>query len=215
MKNLRHYSLLDQCCMNADTALRAIFGKTKTTGRQNPAATLAATNLSKQDSKHAAGLMRVNHTGEICAQALYHAQGFISRDTKVKAQMQQAAIEEGDHLTWCNERLKELGSRTSFLNPFWYMGSFMIGIAAGLIGDEWNLGFLAETENQVMQHLESHLQSLPKDDLKSLCIIQQMHQDEAKHRDEAIHHGAKALPALVKQLMRATSKVMVKVAYWI
>lgn len=215
MKTTRHYSLLDQICINADSALRAVFGKAETTGRENPSISVQETTLTAEERKHSAGLMRVNHTGEVCAQALYHAQGMISRNKQVKEQMQQAAIEEGDHLAWCSGRLAELSSHTSYLNPFWYVGSFMIGISAGLIGDQWSLGFLAETENQVVEHLENHLKVLPKDDLKSHKIIQQMRSDEAHHRDDALQHGAKILPNPMKKLMRITSKLMVKTAYWL
>lgn len=215
MSNHRRYSLLDEICMGVDLAMRSVFGKAETTGRNNPAAGVTEPLLTKEQRHHAAGLMRVNHTGEVCAQALYHAQGLSSRNKEIKARMQQAAIEEGDHLLWCNTRLTELGSHTSYLNPFWYAGSFAIGLAAGLIGDKWNLGFVAETEHQVIQHLEKHMKLLPQEDLKSFKVLEQMQIDEAKHRDEAVKAGAAVLPEMAKKLMRVTSALMVKTVYLI
>lgn len=215
MKSLRDYTPLDKLCMNVDQALRSVFGTTKNSARVNPAADVNPSLLTKEQRQHSASLMRVNHAGEVCAQALYHAQAFISQNQDIKSQMQQAAIEEGDHLTWCNERLVELGSHTSYLNPIWYAGSFMIGLTAGLISDEWNLGFLAETEAQVIKHLEHHLRVLPEADNKSYQILKVMHQDETNHRDEAVKAGAKKFPASLKTIMNLTSKIMVKTAYWI
>jgi ubiquinone biosynthesis monooxygenase Coq7 len=215
MKNTsRHYSALDQLCLGMDQALRAIVGSAKTSGRPYPAIGESEPVLSDKERKHAAGLMRVNHAGEVSAQALYHAQGLISKNQEVRQHMQDAAMEEGDHLDWCSKRLSELGSHTSYLNPVWYAGSFAIGLVAGWVGDEWSLGFVAETEQQVVKHLEKHLQSLPEQDLKSAAILREMQIDEAKHRDEAIQSGAKALPLLIKKLMNLTSKMMVKTAYW-
>lgn len=211
----RQYSLSDRICMGIDDALRAVSGASKTTGRSYPATHIQESNLNQNERKHSAALMRVNHSGEVAAQALYQAQGFISRDKKIKNKMQYAAIEEGDHLAWCQKRLTELGSHTSYLNPFWYAGSFTIGLGAGIFGDKWNLGFLAETEQQVVQHLENHLKILRVRDAKSSAILQQMQIDEAAHRDEAIQIGAIQLPAFIKKLMGLMSKVMVKTAYWI
>jgi ubiquinone biosynthesis monooxygenase Coq7 len=159
--------------------------------------------------------MRVNHTGEVCAQALYHAQSLSSRNDSIRANMQQAAIEEGDHLAWCKARLDELGAHTSYLNPLWYASSFAIGVAAGMIGDAWNLGFLAETEKQVVEHLERQLKQLPFCDEKSYAILQQMQIDEQHHHDEAMLSGAKELPLLIKKLMHVTATLMVKTAYWV
>ncbi len=212
---MRNYSFFDQVCLGIDQAIRAIAGKTKTSGRANPAADIGNPQLTIEQSHYAARLMRVNHSGEVCAQALYHAQGLTSRQANIKAKMQHAAIEEGDHLAWCSARLTELGSHTSYLNPLWYAGSFMIGLTAGLIGDKWNLGFLSETEHQVVRHLESHLKKLPADDLKSQKILQQMSFDEAQHRDEAIQAGAVPLPKGIKKLMQFSSTIMVNVAFWI
>lgn len=212
MKN-RHYSLIDQFCLGVDQAVRAVFGKSETTGRVNPSSSEVESQLTIEQRSHSAGLMRVNHTGEVCAQALYHAQGLSSRNPDIKTKMQYAAIEEGDHLAWCSNRLTELGSHTSYLNPVWYAGSFVIGLTAGLIGDKWNLGFLAETEQQVVQHLKGHMKLLPSEDSKSYKILQQMQADEEQHRDDAIQAGAEHLPVFVKKLMQFTSKVMVTIAY--
>lgn len=214
MTNPRHYSVLDQICLNVDTILQALTGK-PATSRSYPAQHEEEPHLSQAETKHVAALMRVNHSGEVCAQALYQGQGLVSRHAMIREQMQNAAREEGDHLAWCHERIMELGSHTSYLNPFWYLGSFSIGLVAGLIGDKWSLGFLAETESQVVQHLEKHLQLLPESDKKSAKILAQMREDENQHREEAIQAGAAELPVVVIGLMKVTSKVMVNVAYWI
>ncbi|HVY53342.1 MAG TPA: 2-polyprenyl-3-methyl-6-methoxy-1,4-benzoquinone monooxygenase, partial [Gammaproteobacteria bacterium] len=155
------------------------------------------------------------HTGEICAQALYHGQSMVSRNPETREKLQQAAIEEGDHLAWCSQRIAELGSHTSYLNPLWYAGSFVIGMAAGIAGDKWSLGFVAETEKQVIQHLKGHLELLPTADTISHKILEQMQEDEAKHREEAISLGATLLPQFIQKLMNFTSKIMVKTTYWI
>lgn len=215
MSEKRHYTLLDKICLRVDQALRAVLANPKTSERIYPGKNQTENNLSLEQRKKAAALMRINHAGEVCAQALYHGQGLVSRRNDVKEKMQKAAIEEGDHLSWCQTRLVELGSHTSYLNPFWYAGSFAIGLTAGLVGDKWSLGFLAETENQVVHHLEKHLQQLPENDKRSYEILLKMHEDEAHHRDDAIHAGAAELPQWIKALMRLSSKVMVKTAYWI
>lgn len=215
MSLFRHYSKLDQLCLSLDQALKSVFGNPTTTGRQYPAKNGIETDLSAGERKHAAALMRINHAGEVCAQALYHSQGLMSRSQQVREKMQHAAVEEGDHLAWCSQRLSELGSHTSYLNPLWYMGSFAIGLTAGLVGDKWSLGFLAETENQVVKHLKNQMSLLPTQDEKSHQILQQMQHDEAQHRDDAMHAGAAELPLIVKKWMGFTSKVMVKTAYWI
>lgn len=211
----RKLSLSDKICLGLDQAVKSVFGKPLTTNRKNPALNETECTLTQAERKHSAALMRINHTGEVCAQALYHAQSLVSRRKDIKEKMQHAAIEEGDHLAWCHRRLTELASHTSYLNPVWYAGSFVIGLSAGLIGDKWNLGFLAETENQVVQHLENHLKLLPSDDIKSHKIIMQMRSDEAAHRDDAFHAGAAELPEFIKKLMQFSSKVMVKVTYWV
>lgn len=215
MNKDRQYSLVDKLCMGADHFLRALLDNPTTTGRAYPGGKEKESPLSTADAKHSAGLMRVNHTGEICAQALYHGQSLVSRKKAVKEQLQQAAIEEGDHLAWCSQRLAELGSHTSYLNPLWYAGSFVIGMSAGMAGDRWSLGFLAETEKQVVKHLKGHLNELAEKDERSVKIIKQMQKDEEKHQHEAVELGAKALPKVVQKGMSLVSKVMVKVAYWV
>ena len=215
MSEKRRYSLLDKICLGVDQALRAVLANPKTSDRAYPGKCDNVIDLTAEQRKHVAGLMRVNHAGEVCAQALYHGQGLVSGHHDVKQKMQQAAMEEGDHLAWCQTRLTELGSHTSYLNPFWYAGSFVIGLTAGLIGDKWSLGFLAETENQVVKHLEKHLQQLPQSDTASYNILSQMQQDEAHHRDDAMHSGAAELPQWIKKIMEFSSKVMVKTAYWV
>lgn len=210
----RHYTLFDKFCLGIDQAVRALTDNAKTTGQPYPGKQSQA-SLSDKERKHAAGLMRVNHTGEICAQALYHGQGVVSRTQQFQEKMQQAAIEEGDHLAWCKQRLNELHSHTSYLNPLWYAGSFCIGMAAGMVGDKWSLGFVVETERQVIKHLENHLATLPQQDTCSQQILSRMEQDEAKHRDEALAAGAHELPNFIKKIMAFTSRVMVKTAYWV
>lgn len=216
MNQFRQYSFLDHICIQVDQAVRAMAGKAATSGRSYPAnSVIEETPLTDIERKHVSGLMRVNHAGEVCAQALYHAQGLVSRRTETKEKMQTAMIEEGDHLAWCEKRLQELGSHVSYLNPVWYSGAFMIGLSAGLIGDAWSLGFLSETETQVVEHLENHLNLLPLHDKRSHVILEQMRNDEAEHREEAIEAGANELPRWIKKLMKLTSKVMVKTAYWL
>lgn len=211
----RHYTFLDKICLGLDQAVRALTDTPKTTGGEYPANGMESVVLTEAQRRHAAGLMRVNHAGEICAQALYHGQSMVSRTPEMQAHLQEAALEEGDHLAWCKLRLDELDSHPTYLSPFWYMGSFSIGMMAGMIGDNWSLGFIAETERQVIKHLQSHLALLPLNDERSAIILKKMAADEAKHRDDAILSGADELPRPIKQLMSLISKVMVKTAYWI
>lgn len=211
----RHYTFFDRICLGIDQAMRALADNPKTSGVPHPAKGVDENPLNESERKHAAALMRINHAGEICAQALYHGQGVISRSKELQEKMQQAAVEEGDHLAWCKKRLDELGSHTSYLNPLWYAGSFCIGMAAGMIGDKWSLGFVAETERQVITHLEGHLKLLPQQDQRSYKILARMEKDEARHRDEAIIAGAHELPSIIKKMMAMTSKVMVKASYWV
>ncbi len=212
---LRTYTFLDNLCLGVDQALRAVSGASKTSGRPYPANALKDQEMTLPQRNYSAALMRINHAGEVCAQALYHGQGLGSRNRLVKEKMRRAALEEGDHLAWCAKRLTELHSHTSYLNPFWYASSFAIGLSAGMIGDQWSLGFLAETENQVVQHLEKQLGELPATDQKSQMIINQMQQDEANHRDDAMQAGAAELPTWLKRVMQFTAKIMVKTAFWI
>ncbi|MGH8494495.1 MAG: 2-polyprenyl-3-methyl-6-methoxy-1,4-benzoquinone monooxygenase [Moraxellaceae bacterium] len=210
---MRHYSLIDRFINNADRALRTVAPNAVQAQRTNPAATHFESALSEEERRHAAGLMRVNHTGEVCAQALYQGQALTARLPDVRAEMEQAAKEEEDHLAWCQERVNELGSHTSHLNPLWYAMSFGIGAAAGLAGDKWSLGFVAETEKQVCAHLEGHMSRVPVQDEKTRAIIQQMHHDEAEHMQMALKAGAAELPPPVKQLMAVVAKLMTSAAY--
>ena len=208
-----HYSVLDKLCLAADNALRTLSGAYQRTERANPASALAEAELSDAERRHAAGLMRVNHVGEICAQALYAGQALTARLPDVRAQMERAAQEENDHLAWCEERVKAMDSHVSWLNPLWYAGSFAIGAAAGMAGDRWSLGFVAETERQVVAHLDSHLHSLPEADARSRAVVAQMRSDEAEHHDMALAAGGAELPAPVRTLMSLVSKVMTTAAY--
>ena len=208
---------IDKACLAADLLLRAIFNNPKATGRPCPQSSKHSLHppLTDKERQHSAALMRVNHASEVCAQALYHGQSAATNSTWLKKEMQTAALEEGDHLFWCQTRLFELGSHPSYLNLLWYLGSYGIGYTAGKLGDAWSLGFLAETENQVIDHLAGHLKHLSTYDPVSHDILQQMQVDEAKHRDHAIQSGAKDLPGWAKWAMRGMSKIMVKTAYWI
>jgi ubiquinone biosynthesis monooxygenase Coq7 len=181
--------------------------------RENPARSTPDLVLDDAARRHAAGLMRVNHTGEVCAQALYVGQAAVARDAATRRDLERAAQEETDHLAWCGERLTELRSRPSLFNPLWYAGSYAIGVAAGLAGDGWNLGFVVETERQVEAHLDQHLESLPAGDERSRAILRTMKADEARHADQAEAAGARRLPAPVPRLMALTSAVMKAVAY--
>ena len=199
----------------ADNALRTIFGGYQVTERQNPSQNIEESELSNDEQKHAAGLMRINHCGEVCAQALYQGQALTAKLPEVRTSMEQAAAEENDHLQWCSDRLEQLDSRTSFLNPLWYAGSFTIGAVAGALGDKWSLGFVAETEYQVVKHLESHLQQLPEKDQKSRSVIEQMKDDELHHATVAVNAGGAELPKPVKFAMQGMAKVMTKSVYWV
>jgi len=212
---MRHYTFWDRLCLGLDQAVRALTDNARTTGAAYPGKDVTEPDLTSEQRKKSAALMRINHAGEICAQALYHGQGVVSRSQEVQEKMHLAAIEEGDHLAWCKQRLDELCSHPSYLNPLWYAGSFCIGMAAGMIGDKWSLGFVAETERQVVLHLRSHLHTLPANDARSYTILQQMQADEARHRDDAVHLGANELPFVIRKGMAMTSKVMVKAAYWV
>ena len=209
----RTYAPIDRFIIEIDNALRAATGLVKPASRENPAKDEADIVMDEEQRRHAAGLMRVNHTGEVCAQALYAGQAITARNAEIQAEMQKAADEEIDHLGWCRERLDELGSRPSLLDPFWYAGSFAIGAAAGLAGDRWSLGFLKETENQVEAHLEGHIEKLPPEDARSRAILDQMKIDEAKHAQMAEDSGAADLPRPVKELMKATAGIMKAIAY--
>jgi ubiquinone biosynthesis monooxygenase Coq7 len=213
IESMRDYSAFDRLLMQFDTAIRTVAGKPVVTQRPYPAAEIADHALDDSTRQHIAGLMRVNHAGEVSAQALYQGQSLTARNPELRSKLAEAAAEENDHLVWTENRIHELGSSTSLLNPIWYVGSFAIGALAGALGDKWNLGFLAETEHQVVEHLQSHLQQLPEEDARSRAILQQMQIDEAKHATTAIDHGAVVLPSPIKKLMQMMSKVMTGSAY--
>lgn len=211
----RDFSLIDTFLIHIDLARKTLCVQPKDHQRIYPAKNTIESNLSEQEKKHSAGLMRVNHSGEVCAQALYQGQAITARSYFVKEKMQEAAEEELDHLAWCNQRLYELGSHTSYLNLVWYCGALSLGLVAGMVGDRWSLGFLAETEEQVVRHLESHLGILPQQDEKSRVIVEQMREDESQHRDMAFEAGAANLPQFIKHLMAMSSKIMTRVAYFL
>jgi ubiquinone biosynthesis monooxygenase Coq7 len=211
----RHYSFADAMIDHADRVLRTLSGHAKTTGRANPADALNDAELTDDEATLSAQLMRVNHAGEVAAQALYQGQALTARDGVVQEKLKQAAEEENDHLAWCKKRVNELGEQTSIFDPLWYAGSLTIGAAAGLAGDKWNLGFLAETEKQVVNHIEQHLDKLPDNDEKTRAILEQMHTDENEHATTAIENGAAELPEPIKHGMKLVSKIMTKASYWI
>jgi ubiquinone biosynthesis monooxygenase Coq7 len=206
-------SPIDKLIIEFDTALRSVFGGANA-GRPAPGSAVTPSHsLDAAERKHAAGLMRVNHVGEVCAQALYQSQKLVARNPQIQEMLNHSAEEEMDHLAWCETRLEELGSHTSYLNPLWYAGSFAIGLAAGLAGDQWSLGFVVETEKQVENHLQSHLEKLPPEDHRSRAIVDQMRIDEIEHGQAALHAGGVSLPEPVHKMMQAASKVMTTTAY--
>jgi len=212
MNSRRQYSPLDRLIMEAQRGLGAAIGPAVAV-RGNPGAAEPDVELDSKARRHAAGLMRINHTGEVCAQALYVGQAAVARDGRTREQLLAAAQEETDHLAWCGDRLRELDSRPSWFNPLWYAGSYAIGLAAGLRGDGWNLGFVVETERQVEAHLAEHLQLLPAEDLRSRAIVQTMKADEARHAENAQAAGARQLPQPIPRLMALSSAIMKAVAY--
>ena len=212
---MRQITTIDKMILLADNALKTLVGGYQVTARANPADEVTPTSLTDEQSKHSAGLMRINHCGEVCAQALYQGQALTARLPEVREKMEQAAAEENDHLEWCASRLKQLDSRVSLFNPLWYAGSFAIGAAAGAIGDKWSLGFVAETEHQVVRHLASHLEKLPEEDFQSRAILTQMKEDEQHHATTAMAAGAAILPAPVKSLMHVMGKVMTSTVYYV
>ena len=213
--NTRQLTPIDRLLASANNALRTVAAPAGRSARPNPAANIIDADLDARQKRHAAGLMRINHAGEVAAQALYQGHATVARDKHVEAQMQHAADEEFDHLAWCEERIQELGENVSKLSPFWYAGAYAIGAASGILGDKWSLGFIAETERQVCAHLDDHLEDLPPEDVKSRAIVEQMRDEEEEHGENAKDAGAADLPAPVKRLMRMTAKVMTKTAYWV
>lgn len=208
-------SFLDNFVGAMDDALRTTFGPAAKAHRPNPANGINEASLSESDKKNAGQFMRVNHAGEVCAQALYQGQALTAKLPNVREKMEQAAEEENDHLAWTETRINELGSHKSFLNPLWYSGSFTIGALAGLAGDRWSLGFVVETEKQVIRHLDDHLEKLAGDDKKSRAILEQMRIDEARHATTALQAGAADFPPVVKKIMQLTSKIMTRTALWV
>ena len=205
---------LDRLIVSFDRGLRTLFAPAMSV-RGTPGEDLPEADMDSAARRHAAALMRVNHVGETCAQALYQGQALTARTSGAHDALERAAQEETEHLAWTEQRINELGGRKSLLNPVWYAGSFALGAAAGLLGDRWNLGFLAETERQVVSHLSSHMRTLPQEDLKSRAIVEEMRGDEARHATAAIEHGAAELPAPARLLMRLASRVMTRTAYWV
>jgi len=209
----RHLTPLDRLLAGANNALRTVATPVGHSARQNPAVDVPDADLSDAQKRHAAGLMRVNHAGEVAAQGLYQGHAAVARDPQIESQMQRAANEEFDHLAWCEQRLTELDAGPSRLSPVWYAGAFAIGAASGVLGDRWSLGFIAETEKQVCAHLDSHLEQLPDADAKSRTIVKQMRDEEEEHGENAKDAGAAELPDPIQRLMRLTAKVMTRTAY--
>jgi ubiquinone biosynthesis monooxygenase Coq7 len=211
----RQLSPLDKLLAGANNALRTVAAPAGRPARKNPSSEIEDSELNAQQKRHAAGLMRVNHAGEVAAQALYQGHATVARDKNIEDQMKRAADEEFDHLAWCEQRIHELGYEPSRLSPLWYAGAYAIGAASGIMGDKWSLGFIAETEKQVCSHLDSHLDHLPDEDRKSRAIVEQMRDEEEEHGENAVDAGAAELPRPIVRLMRATAKVMTKTAYWV
>lgn len=203
---------IDSLILEFDRALRTLAAPARST-RAVPGGDQPDCVLDEAERRHVVGLMRVNHCGEVCAQALYQGQALTSRQERVKEALRQAAHEETEHLAWTEQRLAELGGRPSLLNPLWYLGSLTIGVVAGVLGDRWNLGFLAETERQVEAHLDGHLEQLPAEDVRSRRIVEQMRDDEVRHAEMAVDFGAAELPEPVRYAMRGTARVMTGLSY--
>lgn len=204
--------MIDRFIIEFDKGLRTVFAPAHSI-RPFPDRNCADAPLDAHEKRHAAALMRINHSGEVCAQALYNGQALTARNPVTEAALNQASEEETEHLAWCEKRIHELGGHKSLLNPVWYAGSFALGALAGALGDKWNLGFLAETEHQVGQHIDSHLACLPAHDEKSRAVLQQMKEDEAKHATTALEHGGAPLPLPVKIAMKLASKIMTHTTY--
>jgi ubiquinone biosynthesis monooxygenase Coq7 len=211
----RQLTPIDKLLAGVNNALRTVAAPAGRSARQSPSDEINATELSAIEKSHAAGLMRVNHSGEVAAQGLYQGHATVARDPTIEQQMKHAAEEEFDHLAWCEQRLTELGSGPSRLSPIWYAGAFAIGAISGTLGDRWSLGFIAETERQVCDHLTSHLDKLPEDDEKSRAVVEKMRDEEQEHGENAQDAGAADLPPPVRHLMQLTAKIMTKTAYWV
>jgi ubiquinone biosynthesis monooxygenase Coq7 len=215
MINPMRLSLVDKAIIEFDKAIQTVIGKPKVTERQQPGAELDDIALSDAEAKNSYRLMRVNHAGEVSAQALYQGQALTAKLPHVRQAMEKAALEENDHLVWCEQRVNALGGHKSILNPVWYVGSFAIGAAAGKMGDKWSLGFVAETEKQVVSHIDEHLEKMHADDVKSRAVLEQMKVDELHHGTTALEAGGAQLPLPVRGAMQLVSKVMTKTSYWI
>jgi ubiquinone biosynthesis monooxygenase Coq7 len=211
---MRHLNLIDKVLAGANDALSTIF-TVASDARKNPAEAAQDIPLTPDEKKNSVGCMRVNHTGEVCAQALYRGQLSVCRSKKTRDMLEKSCDEETDHLAWTKERLNELGGNTSYLNSFFYLNSFLLGMIAGLAGDRWSLGFVEETEIQVAKHLENHLHQLSNNDLKSRAIVVQMREEEVQHEKAAVKAGASHLPLPIKKLMQCHAKVMTTVAYYL
>jgi len=205
---------IDELIVAFDKGIRTLFAPAHAL-RVSPSARAREQPLDEDEKRHSASLMRVNHTGEVCAQALYQGQALTARDSRARIALERAAQEETEHLAWTEQRIAELNGRKSLLNPLWYGGSFALGALAGLLGDKWNLGFLAETERQVVQHLDRHLKRLPARDERTRALVKQMKRDEARHATTALSHGATELPLPIKLAMRLGSKLMTRTSYWV
>ena len=210
----RNLTSVDRLIVGLDGAIRGIAAARQPATRPNPASGVHENPLTRKEVEHSAGLMRVNHAGEVAAQGLYQGHAAVARDERIEHQMREAANEELDHLGWCEERLAELGSRPSRLSPIWYAGAFAIGAASGVLGDKWSLGFIEETENQVSEHLSGHLKKLPASDQRSRAIVRQMRDEEEEHGAMAKRAGSVPLPQPIRQLMRFSAGVMTRSAYW-
>jgi len=209
------YSALDKLIIDFDrNVMRMLFGAPKPR-RPSPAEGMTEAEMAPKTRTHIAGLMRVNHAGEICAQALYQGQALLARDPDTRNKMQQSADEEIDHLHWCEQRISELGGRTSRLDPLWYAGSLALGITAGTAGDHWSLGFIEETERQVVEHLQGHLDQLPQEDEKTRAILEQMQMDESEHGEKAAAAGARNLPDFIQSAMHFCARIMTRTSYHI
>lgn len=211
----RLYNVLDTFIIECDKAVKTVFGKPETTDRAVPGIDLIDSKLANTEQLTSMRLMRVNHSGEVSAQALYQGQALTAKLPEVRQAMEYAAIEENDHLLWCKQRLHHFGGHPSILNPLWYVGSFAMGAMAGKVGDKWSLGFVAETEKQVVKHLDEHLEIISSDDHKSRAILEQMKEDELHHGTMALEAGGAALPLPIKAVMEIMSKVMTKTSYWL
>jgi len=213
--SIRQHSVFDKFIIECDKALKTVIGNPETTDRKMPCESIAEAELTPTEQLLSTRLMRVNHSGEVSAQALYQGQALTAKLPEVKQAMNQAALEENDHLVWCQQRVQHFGGHTSVFNPLWYAGSFAMGAVAGKIGDKWSLGFVAETEKQVVQHLDEHLQQMSLTDLKSRAVLEQMKIDELHHGTIALEAGGADLPKPVKLMMGLMSKAMTKSSFWL